>query len=150
MVLAAAAVLVFVAGAGVMFFQRFADHFPASFLRDAFLGGRALYQNTRDALGLDEPHEGHLYGPARHAGTGVVRHDPARAREGLTLFTSGHAPVALLIAMDGSLVHDMYLFEVKKPDESKGEWDLYKQISTIPGAQAFKRPKGNECPAVKG
>jgi len=51
---------------------------------------------------------------------------------------------------DGSLVHDMYLFEVKKPEESKGEWDLYKQISTIPGAQAFKRPKGNECPAVKG
>ena len=51
---------------------------------------------------------------------------------------------------DGSLVHDMYLFEVKKPADSKGEWDLYKQISTIPGAQAFKRPKGNECPAVKG
>ena len=51
---------------------------------------------------------------------------------------------------DGSLVHDMYLFEVKKPEESKGEWDLYKQISTIPGAQAFKRPKGNECPLVKG
>lgn len=51
---------------------------------------------------------------------------------------------------DGMLVHDMYLFEVKKPDESKSEWDLYKQISTIPGAEAFKRPKGNECPAVKG
>jgi branched-chain amino acid transport system substrate-binding protein len=54
------------------------------------------------------------------------------------------------IQEDGSLVHDMYLFEVKKPEESKGEWDLYKQISTIPGAQAFKRPKGNECPLVKG
>ncbi|HEX5321464.1 MAG TPA: ABC transporter substrate-binding protein [Stellaceae bacterium] len=51
---------------------------------------------------------------------------------------------------DGSLVHDMYLYEVKKPSESKGEWDLYKVISTIPGAEAFKRPKGNECPAVKG
>jgi len=54
------------------------------------------------------------------------------------------------IQEDGSLVHDMYLFEVKKPEESKGEWDLYKQVSTIPGAQAFKRPKGNECPLVKG
>ena len=54
------------------------------------------------------------------------------------------------IQEDGSLVHDMYLFEVKKPEESKGEWDLYKSISTIPGAQAFKRPKGNECPLVKG
>ena len=54
------------------------------------------------------------------------------------------------IQEDGSLVHDMYLFEVKKPEESKGEWDLYKSVSTIPGAQAFKRPKGNECPLVKG
>ena len=51
---------------------------------------------------------------------------------------------------DGSLVHDMYLYEVKKPSESKGPWDLYKLVSTIPGAEAFKRPHGNECPAVKG
>jgi branched-chain amino acid transport system substrate-binding protein len=51
---------------------------------------------------------------------------------------------------DGSLVHDMFLYEVKKPSESKGEWDLYKLVATIPGAQAFKRPHGNECPAVKG
>jgi branched-chain amino acid transport system substrate-binding protein len=51
---------------------------------------------------------------------------------------------------DGSLVHDMYLYEVKKPSESKGEWDVYKLIATIPGDQAYKRPHGNECPAVKG
>ncbi len=51
---------------------------------------------------------------------------------------------------DGSLVHDMYLYEVKKPSESKGPWDLYKLVATIPGAEAFKRPHGNECPAVKG
>jgi branched-chain amino acid transport system substrate-binding protein len=51
---------------------------------------------------------------------------------------------------DGSLVHDMFLYEVKKPSESKGPWDLYKLISTIPGAEAYKRPHGNECPAVKG
>ncbi len=51
---------------------------------------------------------------------------------------------------DGSLVHDMYLYEVKKPSESKGPWDLYKLVATIPGADAYKRPRGNECPAVKG
>ncbi|HWD59406.1 MAG TPA: ABC transporter substrate-binding protein [Stellaceae bacterium] len=50
---------------------------------------------------------------------------------------------------DGSLVHDMYLYEVKKPSESKGPWDVYKVISTISGADAFKRPHGNACPAVK-
>ncbi len=54
------------------------------------------------------------------------------------------------IKEDGTLVRDMYLFEVKKPDESKGEWDLYKLIRTIPGEVAFKRPGGNECPLVKG
>ena len=54
------------------------------------------------------------------------------------------------IEPSGSLVHDMYLFEVKKPSESKGPWDLYKLISTIPGAEAFKLPHGNQCPLVKG
>ncbi|HVH78145.1 MAG TPA: ABC transporter substrate-binding protein [Stellaceae bacterium] len=51
---------------------------------------------------------------------------------------------------DGMLVHDMYLYEVKKSSESKGEWDLYKLIATIPAEQAYKRPHGNECPLVKG
>jgi branched-chain amino acid transport system substrate-binding protein len=54
------------------------------------------------------------------------------------------------IQEDGSLVHDMYLYEVKKPSDSTGPWDLYKLLATIPGDQAYKRPRGNECPLVKG
>ena len=54
------------------------------------------------------------------------------------------------IREDGTLVRDMYLFEVKKPSESKGAWDYYKQISVIPGEQAFKLPGPNQCPLVKG
>jgi branched-chain amino acid transport system substrate-binding protein len=54
------------------------------------------------------------------------------------------------ILESGRLIRDMYLFEVKKPAESKGPWDYYKQIATIPGEQAFRRPGGNECPLVKG
>jgi branched-chain amino acid transport system substrate-binding protein len=54
------------------------------------------------------------------------------------------------IQESGRLIRDMYLFEVKKPAESKGPWDYYKQIATIPGEKAFKRPGGNECPLVKG
>ena len=38
---------------------------------------------------------------------------------------------------DGRMVHDMYLARVKTPDESKGEWDYYKILRTIPGDQAF-------------
>ncbi|MFD2738809.1 ABC transporter substrate-binding protein [Sulfitobacter aestuarii] len=45
---------------------------------------------------------------------------------------------------DGRAIHDMYLFEVKKPDESEGEWDLYNQISTISGEDAFL-PMLEEC-----
>ena len=44
----------------------------------------------------------------------------------------------------------MYLFEVKKPEESTAPFDYYKQIGTIAGEEAFKRPGGNECPLVKG
>jgi len=51
---------------------------------------------------------------------------------------------------DGMMVRDMYLFEVKKPGDSKAPWDYYKLVGTIPGEQAYKRPNGNECPAVKG
>ena len=51
---------------------------------------------------------------------------------------------------DGRLVRDMYLFEVKKPSESKGPWDYYKQIAVIPGDEAFKLSGPSQCPLVKG
>ena len=54
------------------------------------------------------------------------------------------------IREDGTLVRDMYLFEVKKPSESKYPWDYYKQIAVIPGEEAFKLPGPNQCPLVKG
>jgi branched-chain amino acid transport system substrate-binding protein len=49
------------------------------------------------------------------------------------------------IREDGTLVRDMYLFEVKKPSESRGAWDYYKQISVIPGEEAFKPLGPTEC-----
>jgi branched-chain amino acid transport system substrate-binding protein len=53
------------------------------------------------------------------------------------------------IRADGRKVHDMYLFEVKKPAESKGEWDLYKVRATIPAAEAFRPLAEGGCPLVK-
>jgi len=49
------------------------------------------------------------------------------------------------IREDGTLVRNMYLFEVKNPSESKGPWDYYKQIAVLPGEQAFKPLGPNEC-----
>jgi branched-chain amino acid transport system substrate-binding protein len=54
------------------------------------------------------------------------------------------------VRQDGRKIHDMYLFEVKKPAESKGPWDLYKQLATIPADQAFRPINEGGCPLVKG
>jgi branched-chain amino acid transport system substrate-binding protein len=53
------------------------------------------------------------------------------------------------IRADGRKIHDAYLFEVKKPEESKGEWDLYKLVSKIPGDQAFRPLEEGGCALVK-
>jgi len=53
------------------------------------------------------------------------------------------------VRQDGRHVHDMYLFEVKKPSESKGPWDYYKVRATIPAEQAFRPEKEGGCPLVK-
>jgi branched-chain amino acid transport system substrate-binding protein len=49
------------------------------------------------------------------------------------------------VLANGRMVHDMYLFEVKKPEESKGAWDYYKHLSTIRGDQAFATLKESGC-----
>jgi branched-chain amino acid transport system substrate-binding protein len=52
------------------------------------------------------------------------------------------------VRQDGRKLHSAYLFEVKKPEEAKGEWDLYKLISTIPPEQAFRPMSEGNCPFV--
>jgi len=55
-----------------------------------------------------------------------------------------------LIRVDGRHIHDMYLFEVKKPTESKYPWDYYKLRATIPADEAFRPLKDGGCPLVSG
>jgi branched-chain amino acid transport system substrate-binding protein len=52
------------------------------------------------------------------------------------------------VRADGRKIHDMYLFEVKKPEESKGAWDYYKLLATLPGDQAFRPLTEGNCPLV--
>jgi len=88
------------------------------------------YLKAVDALGTDEP------------GDKVV----AKMKEMPTddpLFGKGS------IRIDGRKMHDMYLFEVKKPSESKGPWDYYKLIRTIPAEQAFRPLDQGGCKLVK-
>jgi len=53
------------------------------------------------------------------------------------------------VLANGRMVHDMYLFEVKKPSESKKPWDYYKQLAVVPGDQAFATAKDSGCPLTK-
>jgi branched-chain amino acid transport system substrate-binding protein len=53
------------------------------------------------------------------------------------------------IRADGRKIHPAYLFEVKKPSESKYPWDYYKLLSTIPAEEAFRPLAQSECPLVK-
>lgn len=53
------------------------------------------------------------------------------------------------IREDGRMVHDMYLFEVKTPAESKGRWDDYKLVATVPADEAFQPLSASRCPLVK-
>ena len=50
---------------------------------------------------------------------------------------------------NGRMVHDLYLFEVKKPQESKKPWDYYKQLAVVPGDKAFPSAKDSGCPLTK-
>jgi branched-chain amino acid transport system substrate-binding protein len=53
------------------------------------------------------------------------------------------------IRADGRKLHPAYLFEVKKPEESKGPWDYYKLVGTTPADQAFRPLAESACPLVK-
>lgn len=50
---------------------------------------------------------------------------------------------------DGRVIRNMYLLATKDPSESKGEWDLMKVVTTIPGKDAFKPLTESECPLVQ-
>lgn len=52
------------------------------------------------------------------------------------------------VRKDGRKMHDMHLFEVKKPEESKGPWDYYKLVRTIPAEEAFRPMNKGGCPLV--
>lgn len=58
-------------------------------------------------------------------------------------FAKGH------VREDGRMVHDMYLVEVKTPEESKRDWDYYKVLRTIPAEEAVQPLAQSKCPLVK-
>lgn len=60
------------------------------------------------------------------------------------MFTKGG-----VLRQDGRMVHDMYLMQVKRPAESKSDWDLYNVLAVVPGQEAFRSLAESACPAVR-
>ncbi len=46
---------------------------------------------------------------------------------------------------DGRMIHDMFLMQVKKPEESKYDWDYFNQVQVIPGEEAFTKKEETKC-----
>lgn len=53
------------------------------------------------------------------------------------------------VGANGRMIHDMYLLQVKKPEESKEPWDYYNVLATIPGAEAYIDPAASGCDLVQ-
>ncbi len=104
-----------------------------------------------------------IYPSMVHAGVYSAVMHYLKAVEALKSDADGRAVVARMKEMqtddplfgkgtvraDGRKIHQMYLFEVKKPGESKGAWDYYKPRAIIPAEEAFRPLSEGKCPLVK-
>ncbi|MFH1805498.1 MAG: arylsulfotransferase family protein [Pseudomonadota bacterium] len=76
---------------------------PYRYLRDAWTGGKALWEQQTKYTSVERLD---FWAPQRNDKTGVTRHDPDRAQSGLTLYSSGDGPHAVLVDMEGNIVHE--------------------------------------------
>ncbi|WP_315739339.1 MULTISPECIES: ABC transporter substrate-binding protein [unclassified Bradyrhizobium] len=113
------------------FAKRMKNGAPPTMVQAGVYAGLAHYFKALDALG-ENPHDG----------TKIVDKMKSIPTED-TLFGKGE------IQPNGRTIHTAYLFEVKKPSESKGPWDLYKLVGSVPGDQAFTPLDKSACALLK-
>jgi len=113
------------------FQERMKNHSMPTMVHAGVYAGMLHYFKALEALG-GNPHDG----------VKVVAKMKEMATDD-TLFGKGE------IQPNGRVIHPAYLFEVKKPSESKGPWDYYKLIATIPANEAFTPLDKSTCPLLK-
>ena len=113
------------------FAARMKNGAPPTMVQAGVYSGLLHYFKALDALG-GNPHDG----------VKVVEKMKSMPTED-ELFGKGE------IQPNGRTIHTAYLFEVKKPSESKGPWDLYKLVGTVPGDQAFTPLSESKCALLK-
>ena len=79
---------------------------------------------------------------AKRSGAAVVARMKAMPAED-DVFGASH------IRQDGRVLHTAYLFEVKRPEESKGNWDYYKTVATVEPGLAFRAMTEGGCPLIR-
>ncbi|MCC8964628.1 ABC transporter substrate-binding protein [Bradyrhizobium sp. Pear76] len=104
---------------------------PPTMVQAGVYAGLLHYFKALDALG-GNPHDGAKVVAKMKT---IPTDDP--------LFGKGE------VEANGRVTHDAYLFEVKKPSESKGPWDFYKLVGTVPGNQAFTPLDKSTCALLK-
>jgi branched-chain amino acid transport system substrate-binding protein len=113
------------------FAARMKNGAPPTMVQAGVYAGLIHYFKALDALG-GNPHDG----------VKVVEKMKSMPTDD-SLFGKG------AIQPNGRTIHSAYLFEVKKPSESKGPWDFYKLIGTVPGDQAFTPLSESKCAMLK-
>ncbi len=123
-----------------------------------------MNDKTREWTKRFAPRNGGKYPTMNQAGTyaavlhwmkAIAATDKAKAKSGAAVVTAmKQLPTddplfgKGSIRADGRTIHDMYLFQVKTPEESKKPYDYYKLVSTVPGDKAFRPMEAGGCPLV--
>ncbi|MBR0776180.1 ABC transporter substrate-binding protein [Bradyrhizobium diazoefficiens] len=113
------------------FAEKMKNNAPPTMVQAGVYAGVRHYLKALEALG-GNPHDG----------VKVVEKMKSMPTED-DLFGKGQ------IQPNGRTIHSAYLFEVKKPSESKGPWDFYKLVGTVPGDQAFTPLSESKCALLK-
>jgi branched-chain amino acid transport system substrate-binding protein len=125
-----------------------------------------LNERTRAFTRRFLPKAGDNYPSSLHAAaySAVTHYMKAAVAAGPEAMRSGTAAIAAMKALptdddcfgaasiraDGRFLSDNHLFQVKSPAESHGPWDIYRHVSTTPGAVAFRPLSAGACPMTKG
>ncbi|WP_407112644.1 ABC transporter substrate-binding protein [Bradyrhizobium sp. LMG 9283] len=113
------------------FAEKMKNNAPPTMVQAGVYAGVRHYLKALEALG-GNPHDG----------VKIVEKMKSMPTED-DLFGKGE------IQPNGRTIHNAYLFEVKKPSESKGPWDFYKLVGTVPGDQAFTPLSESKCALLK-
>ena len=113
------------------FAEKMKNNAPPTMVQAGVYAGVRHYLKALEALG-GNPHDG----------VKVVAKMKSMPTED-DLFGKGE------IQPNGRTIHNAYLFEVKKPSESKGPWDFYRLVGTVPGDQAFTPLSESKCALLK-